>query len=99
MMAWATRPVTSTKARSPNLRLVRSRRVANCVANSKIKPGLSAAILAKARIGHFGQFRLLARAYPRAARRLFIEQAHLAEELALVQIRQNHFVPSSVLDS
>ncbi len=47
MMACATRPVTSTKARSPNLRLVRSSRVANCVANSKIRPGLSAAICRK----------------------------------------------------
>src|SRR2546429_332618 len=47
MMAWATRPVTSTKARSPSLRLVRSRRVASCVASSKIRPGLSAAICRK----------------------------------------------------
>src|SRR5437870_3142425 len=44
MIAWATRPVTSTKARSPSLRLVRSRRVASCVASSNTSPGLSAAI-------------------------------------------------------
>src|SRR5205823_3547353 len=47
MIAWATRPVTSTKARSPSLRLVRSRRVASCVASSNTSPGLSAAIWRK----------------------------------------------------
>ena len=47
MIACATRPVTSTNARSPSLRLVRSSLVASCVASSNTRPGLSLAICRK----------------------------------------------------
>ena len=97
-MACATRPVTSTKARSPSLRLVRSRRVASCVASSKIEARALGGDLAEARIGHFRELALVARAHPGAARRLLVEQAHLAEELTLVEVGEHHLVAFLVLD-
>ena len=54
--------------------------------------------LAEAGIGHFREFALLARAHPGAARRLFVEQAHLAEELTLVEVGEHHLVAFLVLD-
>src|SRR2546430_1004477 len=43
-------------------------------------------------------FRSVARADPGAARRLLVEQAHLAEELPAVEVGQHHFVAFLVLD-
>ncbi len=54
--------------------------------------------LPKTRIGHFGELGLLAGAHPGAARRLFVEQAHFPEKLALVEIGEHHFVAVFVLD-
>jgi hypothetical protein len=54
--------------------------------------------LPKARISHFCELGLLARAHPGAARRLFVEQAHFPEKLALVQVSEHHFVAVFVLD-
>src|SRR5450755_1938229 len=54
--------------------------------------------LPEARIGHFGKLSLLACAYPGAAGRLFVEQPHLAKELALIEVGQHHFVAVLILD-
>jgi hypothetical protein len=54
--------------------------------------------LPEARVGHFGELALVARAHPGAARGLFVEQAHLAEELALVEVGEHHLVAFLVLD-
>jgi hypothetical protein len=54
--------------------------------------------LPESRIGHFRDLAFGARAYPSAARGLLVEQAHLAEELALVEIGKHHLVAVLVLD-
>ena len=54
--------------------------------------------LAEPRVSHFGDLTLCSCAHPRAARGLLVEQAHLAEELTLIQIGQYHFVAVFVLD-
>ncbi len=54
--------------------------------------------LPEPRIGHFGDLRCHAGANPRTAARLIVKQAHLAEELALVQVRQHHLITVLVLD-
>ncbi len=54
--------------------------------------------LAEAGVGHFRELALLAGAHPGTAGGLFVEQAHLAEELALVEVRQHHLVAFLVLD-
>jgi hypothetical protein len=54
--------------------------------------------LPKTRIGHFGQFGLLACAHPGAAGRLLVEQAHFAKKLPLIEIREHHFVAIFVFD-
>src|SRR5690606_11854202 len=54
--------------------------------------------LAEAGVGHFGQLALVAGADPGAARRLLVEETHLAEELAAVEVSQHHFVAFLVLD-
>ena len=54
--------------------------------------------LSEARIRHFGEFALLPGPHPGAARRLLVEQTHLAEELALVEIGEDHLVAFLVLD-
>ena len=54
--------------------------------------------LAEARIGHFRELAVVARAHPGAAQWLFVEQAHLAEELTLVEVGKHHFVAFLVLD-
>ena len=54
--------------------------------------------LAEARVGHLRELALRARAHPGAALRLFVEEAHLAEELALVEVGQHHLVAFLVLD-
>ena len=48
--------------------------------------------LAEARIGHFREFAVVARAHPGAAQWRFVEQAHLAEELTLVEVGKDHLV-------
>jgi hypothetical protein len=54
--------------------------------------------LAKARVGHFCYLALGASADPGAACRLFVEEAHLTEELSFVQVSQDHLVAVFVLD-
>ena len=97
-MAWATRPVTSTKARSPSLRLVRSRRVGELGCQLENQPRALGRYLPESRVGHFRELGLLAGANPGASRRLFVEQPHFAEELALVEVCQHHLVAVLILD-
>ena len=54
--------------------------------------------LAEARVGHFRQFALRARADPGASLLAVREEAHLAEELALVQVGEDHLIAVLVLD-
>ena len=54
--------------------------------------------LAEAGIGHLGNLALGPRPDPGAARWLLIEKAHLAEELALVEVGQHHLVTVFILD-
>jgi ribulose-phosphate 3-epimerase len=54
--------------------------------------------LPEARVGHLRKFALRAGAHPGAALRLLVEEAHFAEELALVQVGQHHLVAFLVLD-
>ena len=62
------------------------------------QPGAFGGDLPEARISHFRELRLLAGSYPGAAGGLFVEQAHLAEELPLVEIGEDHLVAVLVLD-
>ena len=54
--------------------------------------------LPETRVGHLGELALRAGAHPGAALRLVVEETHLAEELALVEVGQHHFVAFLVLD-
>ncbi len=54
--------------------------------------------LAEARIGHFRELAGIARADPRAAGGCLVEEAHLAEELSLVEVGEDHLVAFLVLD-
>ena len=54
--------------------------------------------LPEAGVGHFGDFCRGTGSHPGAAGGLVVKQAHLAEELSLVQIGQHHLVAVLVLD-
>ena len=54
--------------------------------------------LAESRIGHLGDFALGACPYPGTAGGLFVEKAHLTEELSFVQVSQDHLITVFVLD-
>ena len=54
--------------------------------------------LPEARVGHLRKLAGVSRAHPGAARRLFVEQAHFAKELAAVEVSQHHLVAFLVLD-
>src|SRR5438105_4682851 len=62
------------------------------------EPGALGGDLAETRISHLGELALIARADPGAARRLLVEQAHLAEELPEVEVGQHQLVAFLVLD-
>src|SRR5690606_4281949 len=54
--------------------------------------------LPEPRIRHLGDLAFSARPDPGAALRLLVEEPHLAEELALVEVREDHLVAVLVLD-
>ena len=54
--------------------------------------------LSETRVGHFCDFAFYSSADPRAARWLFVEKAHLTEELSLVQVSQHHLIAVFVFD-
>src|SRR6185437_7326427 len=62
------------------------------------EPGALGGHLAEARIGHLRELAGVAGSHPGAARGLLIEQAHLAEELPLVEVGEDHLVAFLVLD-
>ena len=97
-MAWATRPVTSTKCQIAEFAIGAVE--AGCELSRQFKDEARAFArnLAKSRIGHLGDFALGAGPNPGAACRLFVEQAHLTEELSFVQVSQDHLIAIFVLD-
>ena len=97
-MACATRPVTSTKARSDELAVgaIEARRELR--GELEHQAGAFRRDLAEARIGHFRELAVVARAHPGAAQRRLVEQAHLAEELTLVEVGEHHLVAFLVFD-
>ena len=54
--------------------------------------------LAETRVGHFRELAGRSRAYPGRPGGLVVDQAHFAEELALVEVGQHHFVAVLILD-